>query len=262
MNITFRKVWKGFWEPVLRLSLLQWVIALFMATVIWITYFTSRVRIKNIDVFRKYRRKPAIFVFWHGRSMMLSPIVAMRGMRSYAVASRHKDGRMMARLQRLFGLRSIYGSTSDGGISVLRQGVRILREKKYSICMSPDGPGGPSLRVQDGALYFAKMSGAPIIPVCFSASRAQIQKRWDRYLVALPFGTITCNVGNPVFIDRKATPEQFEQARKNLEDLMVKQMREMDAEFGLAPAEQDQTAHHFKEQMRAAKAAKKNKKHK
>lgn len=258
MNITFRKVWKGFWEPVLRLPIFQWIIALLMAVAIWGVYFTSRLRIRNIEVFRKYRKKPAIFVFWHGRSMMLSPIVAMRGMRSYAVASRHKDGRMMAKLQHLFGLRSIYGSTSDGGISVLRQGVRILREGKYSICISPDGPGGPSLRVQDGALYFAKMSGAPIIPVCFSASRARIQKRWDRYLVALPFGTITCNVGNPVFIDKKASDEEFEKIRKSLEEYMVAQMREMDAEFGLPEIEQDQTARRFKEEMRAAKAARKN----
>lgn len=258
MSITFRKVWKGFWEPILRLPVFQWVLAILMAVAIWGVYFTSRLRIKNIEVFRKYRKKPAIFVFWHGRSMMLSPIVAMRGMKSYAVASRHKDGRMMAKLQRLFGLRSISGSTSDGGISVLRQGVRILRDGKYSICISPDGPGGPSLRVQDGALYFAKMSGAPIIPVCFSASRARLQERWDRYLVALPFGTITCNVGNPIFIDKKASAEEFEAARRHLENFMVNQMREMDAEFGLAPAEQDQTASRFKDAMRAAKAAKKN----
>ena len=167
MEITFRKVWKGFWEPILRLPIFQWIIALLMAASIWFVYFTSRLHIKNIEVFRKYRRKPAIFVFWHGRSMMLSPIVCMRGMRSYAVASRHKDGRMMAKLQNLFGLRSIYGSTSDGGISVLRQGVRVLRQGGYSVCISPDGPGGPSLRVQDGALYFAKMSGRPLFRYAF-----------------------------------------------------------------------------------------------
>ncbi len=258
MDITFRKLWKGFWEPILRLPIFQWIVAAMMAVSIWGVYFTSRLRIKNIEVFKKYRRKPAIFVFWHGRSMMLSPIVCIRGMRSYAVASKHKDGRMMAKLQRLFGLRTIYGSTSDGGISVLRQGVRVLRDGGYSICISPDGPGGPSLRVQDGALYFAKMSGAPIIPVCFSASNARLQKRWDRYLVALPFGKITCNVGEPVFIDRRATDKDFEIARKNLEDFMVAQMREMDAEFGLPPVEQDQTARRFKEKMRAEKAARKN----
>ena len=247
----FRKLWKKFWEPILRLPFFQWILAGLMALAIWFVYFTCRKKITNWDVFKKYRRRPAVFIFWHGRSMMLSPIVCLGGMRAYAVASRHKDGRMMAKLQRLFGLKSIYGSTSEGGISVLREGVRILRRGDYSMCLSPDGPGGPSLRVQDGALYFAKMTGAPIIPVCYSSSRAWFQNRWDRYLVALPFSTITCKIGNPIFIDSKINAEDFEKLRKKIENLMVRQVREMDGEFNLFKVEQDLTAAGFKDKMRA-----------
>lgn len=253
----FRKLWKAFWEPVLRMSWAQWVVACFFALAIWFVYFTCRKRVKNWDVFKKYRKKPAVFIFWHGRSMMLSPIVCLGGMRAYAVASRHKDGRMMAKLQRLFGLKSIYGSSSEGGISVLRQGVRVLRRGDYSMCLSPDGPGGPSLRVQDGALYFAKMTGAPIIPVCFSASRAWFQNRWDRYLVALPFSTITCNISEPIFVDSKISASEFEALRKKIEDIMVRQVREMDGEFNLFQVEQDLTSTEFKNALRAERAAKK-----
>ncbi|MBR1380552.1 MAG: DUF374 domain-containing protein [Alphaproteobacteria bacterium] len=259
-NKTFRRIWKGFWTPILSAGIIQWFVALIMAVLIWFVYFTCRKKITNYDIFLKYRRKLAIFVFWHGRSMMLSPIVAIGGMRAYAVASRHHDGRMMAKLQRLFGLRPIYGSTSDGGISVLRSGVRVLRNGKYSMCISPDGPGGPSLRVQDGALYFAKMTGAPIIPVCFSSSGAWFQQRWDRYLITLPFSKITCRVGAPVFVNARASRTEFENIRKTIEDYMVRQVRDMDAEFGHAPVEQDQTASEFKKQMRALRAAKRAKK--
>ncbi len=252
-NKKFRKAWKKFWNPILGCGVIQWIIAICMSVPMWTVYFTSRKKIIGLDVFNKYHRKPAIFVFWHGRSMMLSPIIRMRGMRAYAIASRHKDGRMMAKLQRLFGLRAIYGSTSEGGISVLRQGVRVLRDGKYALCMSPDGPGGPSMRVQDGALYFAKMTGAPIIPVCYSSSRAWIQKRWDRYLVALHFSRIVCKIGKPIFVDSKVTPKEFENIRKNLENTMVKQLRDLDAEFGLFKVEQDLTADKFKKDMREAK---------
>lgn len=257
MNKTFRKIWKGFWEPVLHLPIIQWVVAILMAAMIWGIYFTSRKKITNYHIFKQYRRKPAVFVFWHGRSMMLSPIIALGGMRAYAVASRHSDGRMMAKLQRLFGLKPIYGSTSDGGISVLRQGVRALRAGDHSLCISPDGPGGPSMRVQDGALYFAKMTGAPIIPVCFSASHAWFQNRWDRYLVALPFSKITCRVSDPIFIDSRASTDDMNVVRDKLEKIMVDQLREMDAEFGLPVVEQDLKASEFKRQKREARAAKK-----
>lgn len=261
-NKTFRKVWKKFWNPILGLGIFQWIVAVFFAIPIWFTYFTSRKKIYNIDVFYKYRKKPAIFVFWHGRSMMLSPIICLGGMRAYAVASRHKDGRMMAKLQHLFGLRAIYGSTHKGGVSVLREGLRVLSRGDHGICMSPDGPGGPSLRVQEGALYFAKMSGAPIIPVCYTASRAWIQDRWDKYLVALPFSKIVCNIGNPVFVPRKATDAEFEKIRADLESFMVSQMRELDAEFGLPDAEQDLSSGEYKQKKREAHALKKQHKKK
>ena len=207
--------------------------------------------------FEQYRNKPAIFVFWHGRSMMLSPIIRMRGMRGYAIASRHKDGRMMAKIQRLFGLKAIYGSTTKGGIQVLRQGVRVLRDGRYALCLSPDGPSGPSMRVQEGALYFAKMTGAPIIPVCYSSSRALVQKRWDRYLLALHFSRIKCVVGEPIFIAPNATSEEFEAKRTELENIMVKQVRDLDAEFNLPMVEQDMTASEFKKNLREARANKK-----
>lgn len=256
---SFRQIWKGFWTPVLKHSVAQWIVAVLMAICIWITYYSClrKTSKESKAIFRKYRNKPAVFVFWHGRSMMLSPIVRMYGIKGYAVASRHQDGRMMAKLQRLFGLRPIYGSTSEGGISVLRQGVRILRTKSNIICLSPDGPSGPSLRLQDGALYFAKMTGAPIIPVCYSCNRPWFQKRWDRYLIATPFSKITCNVGNPIFIDSKLDKEGFDNARLKIENLMVKQLRDMDAEFNLFHVEQDLMSGEFKQKMRDEKAAKK-----
>lgn len=259
-NKKFRKAWKKIWNPILGCGLIQWFVAICLSVPMWTVYFTSRKQIEGLEYFKQYRKKPAVFVFWHGRSMMLSPIIRMRGMRAYAIASRHKDGRMMAKLQRLFGLRAIYGSTSEGGISVLRQGVRVLRTGKYALCLSPDGPGGPSMRVQDGALYFAKMTGAPIIPVCYSSSRSWIQKRWDRYLVTLHFSRIKCKIGKPLFVAPNATAEEFESVRKTLEDIMVTQVRELDSEFGLMQVEQDLTADQFKKDMRAARENKKKKK--
>ena len=258
---TFRKLWKKFWEPILRLSVFQWILAAIMAVLIWFVYFTCRRKIVNYEVFKKYKHKPAIFVFWHGRSMMLSPIVCMGGMKSYAVTSRHKDGRMMAKLQHLFGLRAIYGSSHNGGLSVLRSGVRILQKGDHSICISPDGPGGPSLRVQDGALYFAKMTGAPIIPVCFSTNHAWLQRRWDRYLLVFPFSKVKVKIGEPFFVNSKISSDEFEAKRKELEDIMVQQLRELDSEFNLYVVEQDFNAADFKQARREGREPKMSKRY-
>lgn len=224
---------KKFFKKIKGTRIFQWLVAGILFLGIYLVYVTSKIKLKNRRYFIEYRRKPAIFVFWHGRSMMLSPIVRKFGIRGYAISSRHQDGRLMAKLQRLFGLRAIYGSTGrDGAVSALRQGVRRLQQG-YTLALSPDGPKGPRMRLNDGAIYFARMTGAPIIPVCFSCSRPWFQKRWDRYLVAKPFSKITCRVGDPVFVNR----ENFQAVAKTLEDFMIKQLQDLDAVFGLPKIE-------------------------
>lgn len=237
MNKTFRKLWKGFWEPILHNTVFQWALVVILAGMTWFVFLTSRHKFTNTESLKKYRKNPVVFVFFHGRCAMLSPVVRRAGIKSYCVASRHKDGRLMARLQRLFGLRAIYGSTSDGAVAVLREGVRVMRETNMSMCVPVDGPSGPSLHVQDGALYFARMTGAPIVPVCFSCSRPMYMDRWDKFMVPKLFGTISCKIGKPIYIDSKLRGEDFEKKRIEIEKLMVKQLREMDAEFNLPKIE-------------------------
>lgn len=204
-----------------------------LAGIIWFIFFTSKRRYKNMDILKPLRGKPIIFAFFHGREIMLAPVIKMHKIRSYCVTSRHQDGRMMARLLRLFGMRAIYGSTSSGGVEVLRAGARVINDEKVSMCLSVDGPSGPSMHVQSGALYFARMTGAPIVPVCFSCSRPIYLDRWDKFMIPKLFGTISCYLGNPIYIDSKIRGDALEQKCSEIEEIMVKQLREMDGEFNL-----------------------------
>ncbi len=181
---------------------------------------------------------------------MLSPVVASARIKSYCVASRHEDGRMMARLQRLFGLRAIYGSTSDGAVAVLREGVRVMRKTNMSMCVPVDGPSGPSLHIQDGALYFARMTGAPIVTCCFSCSKPIYMDRWDKFMIPRLFGTISCRIGEPIYIDPKLRGAEFEKKRIEIEQSMQKQLHEMDAEFNLPEIQSGLNATDYKKHAR------------
>ena len=244
---------KHFWRLVRELrswTIIQWFMALVYYVLIWFVYFTSKKEIKNYDILKKYRKRPAVFVFWHGRTMMLSPLIAMAGVRGYAIASARRDGRAIAKLEKLFGLKTIYVSSADAGVSVLRKGVQVLRAGGHCLALSPDGPKGPSMRFHDGALYFAKMTGAPIIPVCVSCSRPWFQNRWDRYLLTKPFSIIRGSVEKPVFVDAKTDVKDFEKLRKSLEDLMVKQAYDLDKHFTDFKVEQDLTPNNFAEKAK------------
>lgn len=159
----------------------------------------------------------------------------------------------MARLQRLFGLRAIYGSTSDGAVAVLREGVRIMKDENVSMCVPVDGPSGPSLHLQDGALYFARMTGAPIVPCCFSCSRPIYMDRWDKFMIPKLFGTISCRIGAPIYIDSKLRGKEFEKKRAEIEEIMVKQLHEMDAEFHLQKIESGLNSTEYRKHVREKK---------
>lgn len=233
MSKGIRKIWKKFWSPILHSPVIQWPLVVLLATTTWFVFLTSRHKFTNTASLKQYRHKPAVFVFFHGRCAMLSPVIKSAHVKSYCIASRHQDGHMMARLQRLFGLRAIYGSTSNGGVAVLRDGVRVMRDKNISMCISVDGPSGPSMHVYDGALYFAKMTGAPIVPCCFSCSRPIYLDRWDKFMIPKLFGTVSVNIGDPIYIDSNLRGAEFEQKRQGIEEIMVKQLRDMDNEFKL-----------------------------
>ena len=240
-------------DPFLGLDVVQWFFAVPVSIIMWLVFATCCTHVRNKKILKEYRKKPAIFVVWHGRTMIPSVVMALYRMRSCAVTSRHKDGRLMAKIQHMFGATAIYGSSSYGAVSVLREGVRVLHDKKRCIVMCPDGPSGPSLRLQDGAMYFAKMSGAPIIPVCFSASKSWFQTRWDRYLIPLPFSKVIMEVGEPIFVKSKIKTPEFEQERKKVEQVCVKQLRDLDKIFNLMLVEEGMTASEFKQRLREAK---------
>ena len=94
--------------------------------------------------------------------------------------SQHRDGQLIARTVRRFGIASIAGSTSHGGSAALRA---ILRALKAGQCIgvTPDGPRGPRMRATGGAVDIARLSGVPILPAAFATSRRRVLGSWDRF---------------------------------------------------------------------------------
>ncbi|MDR0804050.1 MAG: DUF374 domain-containing protein [Rickettsiales bacterium] len=229
-----KKTWKWINKHIMGLGVMQWLAATIFYLFINLVYFTCRVHVKNATIFKQYARKPAVFVFWHGRSMMLAPMIRRYRLRGFAISSKHKDGKIMAKLMRMFGLRPIFGSTARAGaVSALRQGLQVLRDG-FVVALSPDGPKGPRMRLNDGALYFASMSGAPVISCCFAASRPIVfWKKWDKYMVATPFSRMECVVSDPIII----TKQNREEMQIFVEEFMVKQIQDLDAKFGLPKLE-------------------------
>jgi len=112
--------------------------------------------------------QPCLIVFWHGQLLMMPYMYHGPGVR--ILVSQHRDGELIARIMHRFGFETIRGSTTRGGVMALRRMVRSVREG-WDLAVTPDGPRGPRHRVQPGVVEVSRLTGVPIFPVAFGASK-------------------------------------------------------------------------------------------
>jgi len=167
---------------------------------------TLRVERLHFDHYLGLRARgvPILFALWHGR-MFLS-IQAHRGEGIVTMASRSKDGELIARWLEKNGYTVVRGSTTRGGGEALRRMVRSVRSGRYA-ALTVDGPKGPPRIVQPGVVQLARLTGAWILPITSSASRLRFLASWDRYLLPLPFSRGFVAYGEPFPIPREMSDE-------------------------------------------------------
>jgi lysophospholipid acyltransferase (LPLAT)-like uncharacterized protein len=144
--------------------------------------------------------------------------------------SQHRDGEFIARAVRQFGIESVRGSTTRGGLSALRGMIRVFRSGA-NLAITPDGPQGPKHVVQIGVIELARQTGAPILPVTYSASRKKVFGSWDHFIVPLPFCRVAYLWGEPLLVPGDADKEGMEECRRLLQERMRKITEEADRFF-------------------------------
>jgi lysophospholipid acyltransferase (LPLAT)-like uncharacterized protein len=157
---------------------------------------------------------PIIYAVWHGRILLLPRLYGRRG--SHALASRSRDGELVARWISRFGLVPVRGSSTRGGGEALRQLARVLRQGG-EVVVVPDGPSGPREVLKAGVIALARLSGAPIVPTAFGAAREWRLRSWDEFRIPKPFARCVVRFGEPIRIPAGADRAALEAARKDVE---------------------------------------------
>lgn len=144
--------------------------------------------------------EPFVFALWHGR--MLVPIWTHRGERVATMASKSKDGEIIARWLAGHGYVPVRGSTRKGGARGVVQLLRLVAAG-HAAALTVDGPKGPPRIVQEGIVTLARRAGAFVLPVSFGATRPRFLRSWDRYLVPKAFSRNFVVYGEPFRIARE-----------------------------------------------------------
>ncbi|HYB43248.1 MAG TPA: lysophospholipid acyltransferase family protein [Candidatus Methylomirabilis sp.] len=157
---------------------------------------------------------PVIYAVWHGRVLLLAHLYGWR--RARVLASRSKDGELVARFIRRFGLEAVRGSSSRGGAEALRLLARSLAGGRDAVVV-PDGPRGPRETAKAGIVALARLSGAPIVPIAVGASSEWRLRSWDQFRIPKPFSRCVVRFGDPISVSGAADRAAEEAARKEVE---------------------------------------------
>jgi len=158
---------------------------LFLLIALWRA--TLRIRLvgrEHRDAIERAGR-PVLHAIWHQR--MVAGIFRFPYEGVVTMASRSRDGDVIAGFLFWWGYRVVRGSSSRGGSEALAEMVAALKGTTRGAALTPDGPRGPARRCKTGILRLAEAVDAPIMPVGASSTRPRFLRSWDRYLVPMPF---------------------------------------------------------------------------
>jgi hypothetical protein len=180
---------------------------------------------EHLDRLEAAGRHP-ILALWHGRILPATLFFRDRGI--VVLASENFDGEWIARLLARFGYGSVRGSTSRGGARALVQLKRLVEDGRTT-AFTVDGPRGPALVAQPGAVWLAKATGEPILPFHVEASRSWRVRSWDRAQVPRPFSRVTMCLGAPIEVPGDADDEAVEAGRVRLQEALLGLVRRAEA---------------------------------
>ena len=140
MNL--KKKFKHFLRYIGRLPLFLNLIGSVAGAYVWLVGKTGRFKVRGIEEFERLIKENdgGIFVCWHGRALML-PYFWSNLRQMKALVSPHADGRIIARLLRMFHILSIDGSSDRNARGAALEIVKELNAGTVVSLISADGAG-------------------------------------------------------------------------------------------------------------------------
>ena len=102
-----------------------------------------------------------VMALWHGR--ILPSVFYFRHRDVVVITSDNFDGEWTAKIIHRLGYTTARGSTSRNAVRAALRAKRRM-EEGHPVGITVDGPRGPAMVAQPGAVWMAKVTGNPILP--------------------------------------------------------------------------------------------------
>jgi lysophospholipid acyltransferase (LPLAT)-like uncharacterized protein len=162
-------------------------------------------------------RQP-VMAFWHGR--ILPSIYFFRDRDIVVITSDNFDGEWTAKIIHRFGYTTARGSTSRNAARAALRAKRRM-EEGHAVGITVDGPRGPALVAQPGAVWLAKTTGNPIVPFHIEARSYWTARSWDASQIPRPFSRVAVVFGEPFNVPEDADEPALDAARVELGERLL-----------------------------------------
>lgn len=213
---------------------LQYNLMIIAYSIVRLYFLTIRIESVNEEAAVRHLRSGGklIAAIWHQRIISVIGYARLFGnYRPSVMISGSRDGDLVSDLFGRMNFRPVRGSSSRNGREALAAMVDDLKDHPFAVHVL-DGPRGPSGVVKPGLIVMAKQSGAPIIPVYISPSRAWVLRSWDRCLVPKPFSKVVIRWDHPTAVPKEMDEQAFEEIRSGIEKRMLENQRSDDSRLG------------------------------
>jgi hypothetical protein len=171
------------------------------------------------------RKAPSLVpCYWHQHQIFCAKFLLEqreRGLKVGWLISPSVDGELGAMMVRRLGGGVIRGSSTHTGARSLRDYYQALAHDNLSPVITPDGPRGPRFKFKPGAILLAQMSGRPMLPMAYAASRAWLVK-WDKFVIPAPFSRVVIAIGPPRYVPRVTDAAGIGKLQTDMEGELLK----------------------------------------
>lgn len=175
-------------------------------------FFTHIIEVDNPQ------EKSCIYAMWHANQCSIYGLQNKE--KIHVLISKSKDGDVVAHAISRMGFKMIRGSKGrKGAVEATMQMIDILKNNE-NCAMMVDGPRGPARVVKDGIIKIAKLSGKPIVPMCWYSSNFNwvTLPSWDGLKMPILDVRLINLYGKPIYVPEDADDEIIENKRKELQE--------------------------------------------
>lgn len=187
-------------------------------------YKTSRItNSSNLDFVDVVNSDRFVIAFWHGESYCFYPLIKKNN--AFVFTTVNGRGEYIANIAMHFGYTPIrVPDTYSNGEMFFKIKKQLSNNKDYHIIMTLDGPVGPYHEPKDFPLIIALTTRRKILPVAMNIKyKVQLNKRWDKYTIPLPFNKIDFFINLPIEISKEDMKEEFMTKKDKIKEVMKRE---------------------------------------